>query len=138
MRWIESQSSGLGAVGSFTGYVRNDCLNDVDLTSMELEHYEGMTEKSIQKIAQEAALRFNLAALTVIHRFGRLVPGDRIVLVLAAASHRKQALGAVDFMMDHLKSTVPFWKRETHGARQTWVEAKTSDAHALAQWSRSV
>ncbi|MBV1777484.1 molybdenum cofactor biosynthesis protein MoaE, partial [Burkholderiaceae bacterium DAT-1] len=91
--------------------------------------------KALHALAHEACGRFDLSAARIIHRVGTLMPGDRIVLVLAAAAHRHAALQAVDYMMDHLKSTAPFWKREDGPDGSHWVDARQSDADALARWS---
>ena len=114
----------IGAVVTFTGLVR-----DVALT---LEHYPGMTEAQLLAVAAEAAARWPLLGGTVIHRFGTLAPGDPIVLVAVASSHRAAAFEAADFLMDWLKTRAPFWK---HEAGAGWVEAKASDDAAAARWS---
>ena len=113
----------IGAVVTFTGVVR-----DVALT---LEHYQGMTEAQLRAVADEAAARWPLLGGTVIHRFGTLAPGEPIVLVAVAASHRAAAFEAADFLMDWLKTRAPFWK---HEAGTGWVEAKASDDAAAARW----
>lgn len=116
--------SDIGAVVTFTGLVR-----DVALT---LEHYPGMTERSLRAVADEAATRWPLLGGTVIHRHGTLAPGDPIVLVAVAASHRAAAFEAASFLMDWLKTRAPFWK---HEAGSGWVEAKASDDAAAERWS---
>jgi molybdopterin synthase catalytic subunit len=111
-----------GAVASFIGLVRD--LNEGDaITAMTLEHYPGMTEKALEAIATEATARWQLRAAVIIHRIGPLRPGDRIVLVIAASAHRKDAFRACEFMIDTLKTQAPFWKKETtpHGSR--WLTA---------------
>ncbi|SMC28433.1 molybdopterin synthase subunit MoaE [Andreprevotia lacus DSM 23236] len=123
-----------GAIASFVGQVRNDPAGNHALTALTLEHYPGMTERSLHALASDAAVRFALDAVVIIHRIGTLQPGERIVLALTAAAHRKAALHAVDYLMDHLKSTVPFWKQEHHGAQHRWVDAKHADDAALQQW----
>lgn len=123
--------AGAGAVASFIGHVRGDG----GLTALTLEHYPGMTEAACRRIAEEAAGRWPLLGLTVIHRFGRLEPGARIVLAAAVSTHRGAALEAVQFLMDWLKTEAPFWKREEFldgGAR--WVEPRQSDADAARRW----
>jgi molybdopterin synthase catalytic subunit len=102
---------------------------------MTLEHYPGMTERALEDIAAEARERWQLLDVTVIHRIGRLLPGDRIVLVVVSSSHRGEAFAACEFVMDYLKTRAPFWKKEetSHGAR--WVDARDSDDHAATRWS---
>ncbi len=126
----------IGGIGCFVGVVRGDSgLNP--LTAMTLEHYPGMTETSLATIAAEAETRWSLLGCTVIHRFGRLIPGDPIVLVLAASAHREPALAATAFLIDWLKTRAPFWKREEHrDGTAIWVEARHSDDAAAARWSR--
>jgi molybdopterin synthase catalytic subunit len=124
----------IGGIGCFVGTVRNDAL-DQRVAAMTLEHYPAMTERAIARIAEEAERRWQLRGCTVIHRVGRLVAGDNIVLVLAAASHRQPALDATAFLIDWLKTKAPFWKKEefTDGA-STWVEARAADDAAAARW----
>ena len=126
------EALGGGGVASFTGLVRGDD----GLAAMTLEHYPAMTQAALEAIAAEAAGRWRLAGVTVIHRFGRLVPGDRIVFVGTASRHRAAALEACAFLIDWLKTGAPFWKCEewTDGARR-WVEAKSSDDAARDRWS---
>ncbi|MDE2134755.1 MAG: molybdenum cofactor biosynthesis protein MoaE [Alphaproteobacteria bacterium] len=123
---------GVGAVVSFTGHVRGDG----GLTSLVLEHYPGMTEREIARHAQEAASRWPLLGVTVIHRIGELKPGERIVLVAVAASHRGDAFAACNFLMDHLKTTATFWKQERRGGETVWVEARRSDDGAAKRWTK--
>jgi len=122
---------GAGAVVSFSGVVR-----DVDgrLTRMEIEHYPGMTEAAITKIAAEATARWELADCLVIHRFGGLVAGDIIMMVATASRHRVAAFEAAEFLMDYLKSRAPFWKKETTDGGATWVAARDEDEDALSRW----
>ncbi len=124
-------SKGAGAVATFTGFVRGEN----GLTALRLEHYPGMTEREIARCANEAGKRWQLLAVTVIHRTGEMRPGDPIVLVVAAAHHRREAFAACEFLMDQLKTTAPFWKQEMKGADAQWVEAKASDDDAAARWS---
>ena len=124
----------IGAVVSFTGTVRD---TGGSLKSMTLEHYPGMTEKELTRIAIEAEARWPLLGCTLIHRYGKLLPGDDIVLVLAASAHRHAAFEAADFLMDFLKSKAPFWKKETTEKGGEWVDAKESDDEALKRWSPS-
>ncbi|GIL03250.1 MAG: molybdenum cofactor biosynthesis protein MoaE [Alphaproteobacteria bacterium] len=123
----------IGAVVTFTGLCRDEGGR---LSALELEHYPGMAEAEIGRIAAEAAGRWPLSGLTVIHRFGRLAPGDNIVLVVATSAHRRAAFEAASFLMDFLKTRAPFWKKE-HLARDgqgQWVEAATADDEAAARW----
>jgi molybdopterin synthase catalytic subunit len=119
-----------GAIASFTGHVRRDG----GLASLTLEHYPGMTEAEIARIAAEAAGRWPLTGVTVIHRIGTLAPGEAIVLVVAAAPHRAEAFAACEFLVDYLKSHAPFWKQETRGGDHSWVEARDSDTRAADRW----
>ncbi|WP_315920334.1 molybdenum cofactor biosynthesis protein MoaE [Mesorhizobium sp. SP-1A] len=123
----------VGAVVTFTGLCRDE---DGRLAALELEHYPGMAEAEIGRIAAEAAQRWPLQGLTVIHRFGRIAPGRNIVLVVAASSHRQAAFEAANFLMDYLKSRAPFWKKEHHadGTEGDWVEAKEADDRAAERW----
>ena len=123
----------VGALVAFTGLCRDD---GGELAALELEHYPGMAEAEISRIAAEACSRWPLTGLTVIHRFGKIPVGDNIVLVLAASSHRRAAFEAADFMMDFLKTKAPFWKKEhfKSGQTTTWVEAKGVDDEAAARW----
>ncbi len=132
-REVETLSrDGVGAVVSFTGHVRGDG----GLTSLVLEHYPGMTEREIARHAEEAANRWPLLGVTVIHRIGELKPGERIVLVAVAASHRGDAFAACSFLMDHLKTTATFWKQERRGGDTAWVEAKHSDDDTAKRWTK--
>ncbi len=121
----------VGAIASFIGLVRAD----KGATAMTLEHYPGMTQAMLQAIAEDATRRWPLHAVTVIHRVGRLVPGDQIVLVLAASAHRGAALEAVAFLIDWLKTKAPFWKREEGPDGSHWVDAKSTDDAAAARWN---
>jgi molybdopterin synthase catalytic subunit len=128
-----------GAVASFVGLVRDanhgGSGEAQQIQAMTLEHYPGMTERALEDIAAEARERWQLLDVTVIHRIGRLLPGDRIVLVVVSSSHRGEAFAACEFVMDYLKTRAPFWKKEetSHGAR--WVDARDSDDHAATRWS---
>ncbi len=120
-----------GAVASFTGLVRGDD----GLVAMELEHYPAMTQAALERVAGEAQSRWPLSGVIVIHRYGRLVPGDRIVFVGTASSHRAAALDGCAFLIDWLKTKAPFWKREVMAdGSGRWVEAKTADDSAAARW----
>jgi len=125
-------ASGAGAVVTFTGVVRD--LPGGGLQAMEIEHYPGMTEKAIAGIAEEAAKRWSLADVLVIHRHGRLAPGETIMMVATAAPHRKDAFEAAEYLMDYLKSRAPFWKKELTAKGADWVAAKDADEDALTRW----
>lgn len=124
-------AEGAGAVVSFTGVVR-----DVSggLEAMEIEHYPGMTERAIEEIVAQAHERWALSAALVIHRFGRLAVGERIMMVATAAPHRAAAFEAAEYLMDFLKSRAPFWKKEVTGQGTSWVEATPEDEDALSRW----
>ncbi len=122
----------MGAVVTFTGVVRD--LASGDLEAMEIEHYPGMTEKALRGIATEAQTRWELGDLLILHRYGRLAPGERIMMVATAAPHRRAAFEAAEFLMDYLKSRAPFWKKEHRQGATGWVEAKDSDEAALRRW----
>lgn len=123
----------VGALVSFVGLCRDEGGR---LAALEIEHYPGMAETEIGRVAATAEARWPLLGLRVVHRFGRIGPGERIVMVAAAAAHRGDAFAAAGFLMDYLKAHAPFWKRE-HGADGTvgaWVDAKPSDDVAMARW----
>ena len=123
----------IGGIGCFVGTVRVNAGDQ--LSAMTLEHYPAMTEQAIARITAEAERRWQLLGCTVIHRVGRLQPGENIVLVLAAAAHRQPALDATGFLIDWLKTKAPFWKKEEFGGgTETWVEARTTDDDAAARW----
>ena len=122
----------MGAVVTFTGIVRD--RQDGGLQAMEIEHYPGMTQKALEKIAAEAVDRWSLGDVLVIHRHGRLAPGEQIMMVATAAPHRKDAFEAAEFLMDYLKSRAPFWKKEFCADSGTWVAAKDEDEAALTRW----
>lgn len=123
----------IGAVVTFSGLCRAE---DGALSALELEHYPGMAQAEIRRIAQEAVGRWPLSGLTAIHRYGKIRPGENIVLVVAASSHRQAAFEAASFLMDFLKSRAPFWKKEHRidGSQGDWVQAKESDDEAAARW----
>lgn len=124
----------IGALVSFAGLCRDE---DGRLAALELEHYPGMAEAEIARVASEAAERWPLTGLVAIHRFGLIRPGEQIVLVIAASVHRHAAFAAAEFLMDYLKARAPFWKREhlADGTVGGWVEAKASDDAAAERWS---
>ena len=124
---------GVGGVASFIGLVR-DKGGSEGISALILEHYPGMTEKKLAEIEAEAQRRWPLSASLIIHRYGRLEPGDRIVLVATASSHRQAALEACAFLIDWLKTAAPFWKLEEVGDEARWVEARDSDDDAAARW----
>lgn len=124
--------SDIGAVVTFSGLVRD--LPDNTMDAMEIEHYPGMTEKAIAAMVEEAKERFSLGNVLVIHRYGRLQPGDVIMMVATAARHRKDAFDAATFLMDYLKSRAPFWKREISATGAEWVSATDADEAALKRW----
>lgn len=128
-----SAVEGVGAVVTFSGLVRVQGENG-ELLAMELECYSGMTEASIAAIVDEAKERWQLKAVRVIHRIGRLLPGDNIVFVGVAASHRGAAFAAAEFIMDYLKTRAPFWKKEITADGEYWVEQKQKDEQAAARW----
>ncbi|MES2913686.1 MAG: molybdenum cofactor biosynthesis protein MoaE [Pseudomonadota bacterium] len=122
---------GAGAVVSFTGLVRDEAGT---LSAMEIEHYPGMTERAILGIVEDAIRRWALIDVLVIHRHGRLGPGEAIMMVATAAPHRGDAFAAAEFLMDYLKSRAPFWKKEVGADGAEWVAAKDADEDALKRW----
>jgi molybdopterin synthase catalytic subunit len=120
----------IGAVATFTGICRDD-----GITAMTLEHYPGMAEAEIERHVEEAQTRWPLLGVTVIHRHGRLTPGENIVLVITASSHREAAFAAAEFLMDYLKTRAPFWKKEERADSAGWVEARQIDAAAAERWT---
>ncbi len=126
----------VGAVATFVGLVRADKLSGAgsEVSAMTLEHYPGMTEKSLEAIIAEAGGRWQLQGVRVIHRFGRLLPGDRVVFVGVASAHRGDAFAACEFIMDYLKTRAPFWKKEDTPEGGRWVDAREADDSAAARW----
>ncbi len=124
-----------GASVVFTGHCRDEGGR---IAALELEHYPGMAEKELERIAAEAAARWPIAGLTIMHRTGKVVPGEVIVVVIAIAEHRREALKATEFIMDFLKTDAPFWKKEhlPDGTSTEWVAPKQADDHARATWGR--
>ena len=123
----------IGALASFVGLVRE--LNDgAGVLELTLEHYPGMTEKALEEIVSEARRRWTLIDVLLIHRVGRLLPTDQIVLVAVASAHRGEAFAACEFIMDYLKTRAPFWKREVTAAGARWVEARLADEQAAERW----
>lgn len=123
----------IGAVASFIGIVR-DLNEGAEVGSITLEHYPGMTEKSLAAIAEQAKTRWNLCGVLIIHRIGTLAPTDQIVLVVTTSSHRGDAFDACQFVMDYLKTEAPFWKKEATQDGARWVDARDSDDAARARW----
>lgn len=124
---------GVGAVASFVGVVR-DVNEGGAVSEMTLEHYPGMTEKAIGEIVDQARGRWHIVDALVIHRIGKLVPTDQIVLVVVTSAHRGDAFAACEFIMDYLKTRAPFWKKEQGGGSARWVEARTADDLAAERW----
>jgi molybdopterin synthase catalytic subunit len=131
--FLAETSADVGAVVAFTGFCRDEGGR---LSALELEHYPGMAEAEMARLAGEVEGRWPLIGLTIIHRYGLIRPGEPIVLVLAASAHRRAAFEAADFLMDYLKTRAPFWKREhlKDGTVGTWVEAKSADDDAVERW----
>jgi len=129
---IKGARTDIGAIVSFTGTVRDA---DDTVTEMTLEHYPGMTETELAKIEMDAHARWPLQASLIVHRVGTLKPGDNIVLVVTASAHRDAAFDAAKFLMDYLKTSAPFWKRETGPGGDRWVGAKATDDAAASRWS---
>ncbi len=124
----------IGAVVTFTGLCRDEAGR---LAALELEHYPGMAEAEVARVLEEARTRWPLQGVTVIHRYGKILPGQNIVLVVTASAHRRAAFEAAEFLMDYLKTRAPFWKREhrVDGSAGTWVEAAAADDAAADRWS---
>jgi molybdopterin synthase catalytic subunit len=126
----------VGAVVTFSGICRGS-ENGEPIAALTLEHYPGMAEAEIGRHADEALARWPLKGLTIIHRFGRIAPGENIVLVVTASSHRLAAFEAAEFLMDYLKTNAPFWKREESEKGTSWIEAHAHDDDAAARWTKS-
>ena len=131
---IKKLNKNFGALASFLGQVRGTGDGNKALLSLELEHYPDMTEKEIIAICSSANDMWNLHTIRVVHRVGKLFPGDNIVLVLVASAHRKEAIKAVEFIMDFLKSRVPLWKKENYKRNSFWVDSKKTDEDSLHKW----
>ena len=125
------RTKGAGAVVTFSGIVRDD---DGNLTAMEIEHYPEMTEKALEKIRKDALDRWSLTDAMIIHRHGRLLPGEQIMMVATASRHRADAFEAAEFLMDYLKSRAPFWKKEVRNDGEAWVASRDDDEAALKRW----
>ena len=126
----------IGGIGCFIGLVRDGTTDGAAISALTLEHYPGMTEKELTRIDAEAHTRWPLQASLIIHRHGRLLPGERIVLVATASTHRQAALESCQFLIDWLKTSAPFWKLEESGGAEKWVEARASDQDAAARWEK--
>ena len=126
----------VGALVTFTGVCRGS-ENGEPIAALTLEHYPGMAEAEIKRHADEAISRWPLTGLTVVHRVGRITPGENIVLVLAASQHRQAAFQAAEFLMDYLKANAPFWEREESPKGASWIEARDHDDAAAARWTKS-
>ena len=125
----------IGAVVSFTGICRGDEAG-APIAALTLEHYPGMAEAEIERHVAEATTRWPLSGVTVIHRYGRIVPGEDIVLVVTVSSHRAAAFAAAEFLMDYLKTRAPFWKQVEKAGAKTWIEAKAADDTAAGRWQK--
>ena len=123
----------IGAVVTFSGVCRGTEAGEA-IAALTLEHYPGMAEAEIERHVEEAKARWPLMGVTVIHRHGRIAPGEDIVLVVAASSHRQDAFAAAEFLMDYLKTRAPFWKEVEQSGRKSWVEAKAADEAAAERW----
>ena len=130
---LRAGDAGVGAVASFIGTVR-DRNDGLGVSSMELEHYPGMTERAIEAMIDEAFARFEIRGARVIHRVGLLQPQDQIMMVAVTSAHRGQAFQACEFLMDYLKTQAPFWKKEQTPDGARWVDARVTDDAALARW----
>lgn len=139
MAELRSGDGGVGAVCCFVGTVRERTKGQAEgIEGMELEHYPGMTEKSIESMIDAAHLRFDIKGVRVIHRIGVLLPLDQIVLVAVTSAHRGESFSACEFLMDYLKTQAPFWKKEQTATGASWVDARLSDDAALAKWGIEV
>ncbi|MFC4700667.1 molybdopterin synthase catalytic subunit MoaE [Glaciecola siphonariae] len=132
---LRTQASGDGAIVTFTGLVR-EFNDDASVSSMFIEHYPGMTEKSLMNICNQAKQRWNLGQIKIIHRVGMLEACEQIVFVGVTSRHRNDAFTAAQFIMDHLKNDAPLWKKEGNPKAMKWVATKASDKAALANWSK--
>jgi molybdopterin synthase catalytic subunit len=134
VRRLTAGRTDIGAIVTFTGTVRGKSGGGA-ISAMTLEHYPGMTESELADVEAEAGRRWPLQASLIVHRIGRLVPGDNIVLVVTASAHREAAFAAAEFLMDYLKTRAPFWKKEQGaGGEERWVEARECDEHAAERW----
>ncbi len=134
---MSNDRTDIGAIASFIGLAR-DMNSGSEVSAMTLEHYPAMTEKALAAIVDESLQRWTLLDVTLIHRVGRLLPGDPIVLVIVASSHRAEAFAACEFLMDALKTRAPFWKKEETSEGERWVDARESDEAAVDRWRDAV
>lgn len=125
---------GYGAIVTFVGKVRDFNLEQ-DVSHLTLEHYPGMTEKALTAISEQAMVRWPIAVPIIIHRIGKLAPGDQIVYIGVASAHRKAAFEACEFIIDYLKTKAPFWKKESDGVNETWLSERESDHQAATKWN---
>jgi len=130
---MTSSNTEIGGLASFVGLVRDHTGNE-KITSMTLEHYPGMTEKQLERLESEARERWDLHDVVIIHRYGKLLPGDRIVLVITASPHRAASLESCQFLIDRLKTKAPFWKLENMESGAKWVESREGDSLAADRW----
>lgn len=133
---LQGDAQGMGALVTFVGYVR-DFNEEGPVSQLVLEHYPGMTEKLLLKLEQKARSQWPLTEVLLVHRVGALGPGDPIVLVATGSAHRRAAFNACEFLVDALKTRVPFWKKEVSPSGSRWVESRTSDDEALSRWDLS-
>jgi molybdopterin synthase catalytic subunit len=126
----------IGALVTFTGICRG-AESGESIAALTLEHYPGMAEAEIARHVEEAKSRWPLLGVTVVHRYGRIEPGENIVLVVTASSHRQAAFAAAEFLMDYLKTRAPFWKQVEGAGGRTWVDAKDADDNAAARWDKA-
>jgi molybdopterin synthase catalytic subunit len=133
---LKKGQTDIGAVVSFSGICRGS-EGEKPIAALTLEHYPGMAEAEIARHVETAMSRWPLSAVSVIHRFGRIAPGENIVLVLTASEHRQAAFSAAEFLMDYLKANAPFWKREESADGTSWIEARRHDDDAAARWTKS-
>jgi len=132
---LSKADKSMGAVVSFIGTMRDINEGD-DVKAMTLEHYPGMTEKALQTIVTDARERWSLGRVTVIHRVGEILPADAIVLVAVSSVHRGEAFSACEFIIDYLKTSAPFWKKEVTAEGERWVDERDTDMQAISQWSK--
>jgi molybdopterin synthase catalytic subunit len=126
----------IGAVVTFTGICRGE-ENGAPIAALTLEHYPEMAQAEIERQVEAAMVRWSLKGVRVVHRFGRIEPGEDIVLVVTASSHRQNAFAAAEFLMDYLKTRAPFWKEVEQAGRKSWIDAKASDESATARWEQT-
>ena len=131
---LHAQDGGVGAIVTFTGTVRDRTGSQTGISTLELEHYPGMTERAIEAMIDAAFQRFEIRGARVVHRVGPMQPLEQIVLVAVSSPHRGQAFQACEFLMDYLKTQAPFWKKETTPAGSHWVDARVADDEALRRW----